>query len=106
MRDASEFTAQEIYDRDWKLGWVDPMGEAPLARLLAAAEEEGLAIWLDHESLMLRERYPGKAVIEVDALDGTLYYLVDRQAIPMLRGHASWDESRCWRPVPGEEAIW
>ncbi len=111
MKHTSEFKVQQIYEREWKLGGVDPLEdtEVDLGHFLGVVKKYRARVSLDHESPMLRESYPGKRVIKVELpgpWEKRVYYLVDREAIPILRSHPSWDESRCWRPAPGEEAVW
>ncbi len=94
MKDAAEIMVQEIYDRAWKFGMVDPFRTAvPLERLLKVVDEDpDVRLRAVPDSELEGGMYDGGHVIAVETRDLPLFYMVPAEAIPLLRSYLSAED--------------
>lgn len=86
MREADEIMVREIYDKSWKLGRVDPF-ETPvrLERLLEVVAEDRIPLAPEPGGELEGGPYHGWRVIKLETRDRPMYYMMPREAIPLLK---------------------
>ncbi len=103
MRDASELTVHEIYDKAWRVGHVDPLGDKPtsLAHFLDIVREMGVRLRAEPNGELESGPYAGGRVIAADTNDGRLYFMIPPEAIPLLREYMPEEDYRELTAGPG-----
>lgn len=96
MRDTSELTVHEIYDKAWRVGHVDPLGDkpTPLDRFLGVVREMGVRLRAEPNGALESGPYAGGQVIAADTNDGRLYFMIPPEAIPLLRDYLTEEDYR------------
>jgi hypothetical protein len=85
---------QEIYDRSWRFGQVDPFRTpVPLGRLLRVVDEDpDVRLAAVPDSELEGGAYDGGHVIAVATRDTPLYYMVPAEAVPLLEPYLGPEE--------------
>ncbi len=90
MKDVEAMMVREIDDAAWRLGSVSPLeGYTPLARLLDLVHESGLPLEAEPGGLLVGGEYDGGYVVAVLAAGGRGCFMVQSEALPLLRGYMS-----------------
>ncbi len=88
MKDASTLMVREIDGVAWKLGRIDPLERyTSLSELLAMVEVGGMPLEPEADGLLEGGEYDGGYVIAAPTRDGRVYFMVQAEALPLLRGY-------------------
>lgn len=92
MRSAGDLTITPIYDRAWRVGRIEPLGEpVPLDRLLDAVRATGARLRIEPTGGPETHPYPDGLVVAVEIGDESAYCAVPSEAIPMLGPYLDHD---------------
>ena len=88
MKDASTLMVRQIDGVAWKLGRVDPLQRyTSLSELLDRVQEGGMPLEPEADGLLEGGEYDGGYGIGALTPGGRMYFMVQAEALPLLRGY-------------------